>query len=124
MSFEPNPNFSYGGGEIIGAPTYIPTTGSEIVGIPDVAGPPARSRIPKIIIIVVLVILIITSIVLIIIFRSNLNTAENNENPSCPILICPTGQFGVVPDPDCGGSAFRFRPNGTKMCSTTRYAPQ
>ena len=125
MSYAANPNF---GGTLDPDLTYIPTVGSSNVigttdvGVPDVA--PNRGRVGKIIIIVVLVILIIISVILIFVFRSNVRTCEDNENGSCPVLICPVGQFGVIPDPDCGTSAFRFRANGTKMCSTTRYAPQ
>lgn len=119
MSYEANPNFAYGAVPDITS-TITPTieTGPTLDNVSSTGG---SSRVVKIIVIVVLVILIIISVILIFVFRGNLSTCENNENPACPILACPVGQDGVVADPDCGTSAFRFQ-GSKKICSSTRYA--
>lgn len=121
MSYEVNPNFA-GVAPELGA-TVAPTVSTE--GVSTVAEVPSTgggSRVAKIIIIVVLVILIIVSIVLIFIFRGNYNTCVGQENPACFQLICPVNELGIIADPDCGSSAFRFDSSGKKICSTSRYA--
>jgi hypothetical protein len=123
MSYEANPNFAYGAIPTISAPIPdLVTSISTPVDITTVAPSGGGSRVLKIIIIIVLIILIIISIVLIFIFRSNTAVCENNENPACPILVCPVGNAGVVADPLCGNSAFRIE-GGKKYCSTSRYGP-
>lgn len=122
MSYEPNPNFA-GVAPDLGttmAPSIETSTVSGVTEVASTGG--GGSRVAKIIIIVVLVILIIVSIVLIFIFKGNYSTCVGNENPACFTLVCPVGQLGIIEDPDCGPSAFRFDSNGKKVCSVSRYA--
>ncbi len=121
MSYEPNPNFGYSSVpdlSTLNAP--IVTTAPAVSG-PSTTATTVGNNTVKIIVIVVLVILIIVSIIFIFVFKNNLDVCRNNENPACPILICPVGIDNVIADPDCGNSAFTFQ--GTKkICSATRYA--